>query len=169
MTEPDSRLQITAALREDLQRIRSLAERIWPMTYQSILSEAQIRYMMELMYGSEALDRQFQEGHQFYLLSWQKQDAGFASLSCLGPEGLWKLHKIYLDSSLQGRGLGRVFLEDLLCRVRGQGGRQLELNVNRNNPALSFYRKLGFEVIREVDVPIGSGFYMNDYLMQRAL
>lgn len=169
MTEPDFRIQILPAARKDLHRVGSLAERIWPLTYQSILCEAQIRYMMELMYGSEALDRQFQEGHQFYLLSCQGRDAGFASLSSQGPEGQWKLHKIYLDPSLHGRGLGRRFLEYLLDRVRDQGGLKLELNVNRNNPAQVFYRKLGFEVVREVDVHIGSGFYMNDYVMQRTL
>lgn len=169
MTEPDFPFRITAAGSADLQRVRSLAERIWPQTYQSILSEAQIHYMMELMYAAEALDRQLREGHRFYLLSWQDRDAGFASLSSLEEEGLWKLHKIYLDPSLQGRGLGRRFLEELIERVRDQGGRKLELNVNRNNPALSFYRRLGFEVVREADVPIGSGFYMNDYVMQRTL
>ena len=45
----------------------------------------------------------------------------------------------------------------------------LELNVNRNNPAIRFYVKLGFHIIDEVDIAIGSGFYMNDYIMLKDL
>jgi ribosomal protein S18 acetylase RimI-like enzyme len=42
----------------------------------------------------------------------------------------------------------------------------LELNVNRQNTAIGFYKKLGFKIIAEEDIPIGNGFFMNDYVMQ---
>jgi diamine N-acetyltransferase len=41
----------------------------------------------------------------------------------------------------------------------------LDLNVNRHNPAKSFYEKIGFTVLREEDVPIGP-YWMNDYVMR---
>ena len=41
----------------------------------------------------------------------------------------------------------------------------MELNVNRNNPALGFYEHMGMKKVREGDFPIGNGYYMNDYIM----
>lgn len=42
---------------------------------------------------------------------------------------------------------------------------RIELNVNRNNPAIGFYNRLGFRILRQGDFDIGHGFYMNDYIM----
>ena len=44
-------------------------------------------------------------------------------------------------------------------------GARIELNVNRNNPALGFYEHIGMRKDREGDFPIGNGYYMNDYIM----
>jgi ribosomal protein S18 acetylase RimI-like enzyme len=41
--------------------------------------------------------------------------------------------------------------------------------VNRENKAIGFYNKLGFTIIAEEDIPIGNGFFMNDYVMQISL
>ena len=35
------------------------------------------------------------------------------------------------------------------------------------NKAKEFYEKLGFSVIQEEDIDIGSGYYMNDYIMEK--
>ena len=42
---------------------------------------------------------------------------------------------------------------------------RIELNVNRNNPAVGFYKHQGLKIIRQGDFPIGNGYYMNDYIM----
>jgi ribosomal protein S18 acetylase RimI-like enzyme len=42
----------------------------------------------------------------------------------------------------------------------------LELNVNKYNPALGFYKKLGFSVISEEVIEIGEGYVMDDYIME---
>jgi len=41
----------------------------------------------------------------------------------------------------------------------------VELNVNRNNKAVTFYEHMGMHKDRQGDFPIGNGFYMNDYIM----
>ena len=43
-----------------------------------------------------------------------------------------------------------------------------DLNVNRHNPALAFYERLGFQQHREEDIPIGP-YWMNDYVMRKEL
>jgi ribosomal protein S18 acetylase RimI-like enzyme len=70
--------------------------------------------------------------------------------------------------SCQGKGLGRILFNRALEHVKTEShGRKarVELNVNRSNKAVSFYRHLGMTVLRQGDFHIGNGFYMNDYIM----
>jgi hypothetical protein len=55
-------------------------------------------------------------------------------------------------------------LEHVKTESHGRKAR-VELNVNRSNKAVSFYRHLGMTVLRQGDFHIGNGFYMNDYIM----
>ena len=41
----------------------------------------------------------------------------------------------------------------------------VRLNVNRQNNAVGFYKKMGMDIIAQGDFPIGNGFFMNDYIM----
>ena len=40
------------------------------------------------------------------------------------------------------------------------------MNVNRHNPAVGFYKHMGFHEYATRDFHIGSGYYMNDYIMR---
>ena len=42
----------------------------------------------------------------------------------------------------------------------------IELNVNRHNPAVGFYKHMGFHEHATRDFHIGNGYYMNDYIMR---
>ena len=45
----------------------------------------------------------------------------------------------------------------------------IELNVNRQNPAVDFYLHMGMHIDRQGDFPIGNGYFMNDYIMKKEL
>jgi ribosomal protein S18 acetylase RimI-like enzyme len=154
---------------KDIGVIRELAELIWPATYRSILSEAQILYMMAWLYSQEALKGQMEnDSHTFLLASLDRKPVGFASFSRLTEERA-KLHKLYILPDIQGSGIGKKLVEEVIENALDRQFDSLELNVNRNNPAIRFYVKLGFHIIDEVDIAIGSGFYMNDYIMLKDL
>jgi hypothetical protein len=42
---------------------------------------------------------------------------------------------------------------------------RIELNVNKYNKSVEFYRHIGMRVLLEEDFPIGNGFYKTDYIM----
>jgi hypothetical protein len=44
----------------------------------------------------------------------------------------------------------------------------LELNVNRKNPAMYFYKKIGFELYEKADIAYGK-FWLNDYVLRKSL
>ena len=78
------------------------------------------------------------------------------------------MYSIYVMPSAQGTGLGHRLLETAKQHVRDckwSANARIELNVNRNNPAVGFYRNQGLSILRQGDFPIGNGFYMNDYIM----
>ena len=153
---------------EDIMLIRELSLQVWPQTYNAILSAAQIEYMLNLMYSETALHQQMQDNHHFFIIYNAGIPIGFVSYSEIEPK-LYKLHKIYVLPGQQGRGTGRMVMQLVLERVKGEGATALQLNVNRNNKAYAFYQKLGFVALREEDIHIGNGFYMNDYIMQKTL
>lgn len=159
---------ITNAFETDIPLIRQLCLQVWPQTYSAILSKEQIDYMLEMMYSESSLKQQMQEGSQFILIYENDEPVGFASFQEAGP-GLYKLHKIYVLPSQQGKGTGRFMLDKIINTIKENGAKALQLQVNRYNKAKQFYEKLGFSVIKEADFDIGNGYFMNDYVMEREL
>lgn len=159
---------IRTAAAEDVPLIRRLAHATWPTAYRGIISPAQIAFMLGRMYAEAELKRQLAEHVRFMLLFRENQPIGFAGC---GPAGLqrYKLHKLYVLPHGQGSGAGKRLLQAVCQYSRAEGAGQLVLNVNRQNPAVGFYRKMGFSVLCEVELYIGSGFYMSDYLMAKPL
>lgn len=161
-------LKIRKATSKDIPLIRELTFKVWPQTYAAIVSREQIEYMMEMMYSEASLLKQMNEGCQFIIAYDNNEPVGFASCQETEPS-LFKLHKIYVLNSQQGKGTGKFMIEYLLNDIRQKGGSALQLQVNRHNKARNFYEKLGFVTIQEADFDIGNGYFMNDYVMEKKL
>ena len=52
--------------KDELKLVRQVADAVWPVTFKEILSPEQIAYMMEMMYATEVMDKEFDEGIKFY-------------------------------------------------------------------------------------------------------
>jgi GNAT superfamily N-acetyltransferase len=158
--------EVRIAKKEDLWQIRELAQKIFPVTYEQIVREGQVEYMMDLFYTPEALVSQLDSGQIFLIIYYEGKAAGFASYTRINEEGDFKLNKIYLDYTTQGKGLGKWLLHDVIYRVKSAGGKTLQLNVNRHNKAKGFYQNMGFSIVKEELLDIGGGHYMDDYVME---
>ena len=161
-------LKILTASAEDIPLIRQLTFAVWPQTYSPIISQQQVDYMLEMMYSESSLRQQMEEGTQFILVYEENEPVGFAAYEKIEPT-IWKLHKIYILATQQGKGTGKFLMDHISKEVQQQGALVLQLQVNRNNKAKSFYEKIGFKVIEEADFDIGNGFFMNDYVMGKKL
>jgi diamine N-acetyltransferase len=157
---------IRIATTEDLPIIISLAKEIWPATYHHIVGERQVAYMLGKIYSVEALLEQLASGHRFCICAISGEDVGFAAASPEGP-GTYKLQKLYLLPSCQGKGAGKALLQWVINDVHSFGATALTLNVNRHNqPAIKFYERQGFNLLREENIDIGNGYWMNDYVYE---
>jgi ribosomal protein S18 acetylase RimI-like enzyme len=165
---PTEKLNIRRANEADIPLIRDLSLRVWPQTYSTILSADQVDYMMKLMYSESALQDQMKQKNEFIIVNDGRDPVGFASFSLIAP-GVFKLHKIYLLPSMQGKGFGKFVINEIIKAIARHGGKALQLNVNRNNKARDFYEKMGFEILGEEDIDIGNGYFMNDYVMEKKI
>lgn len=159
---------IRQATTNDLTTIQQLAHEIWPGTYGAILTQEQLDYMLNLIYSIPSLQQQVQEQHQFVIVEMDGKAVAFADYAPIEP-GVSKLHKIYVHASTQGTGIGKQLIDYVIKAIQPQGIHTLRLNVNRHNKALTFYEKLGFAIVKEEDINIGNGYYMNDYVMEKAI
>jgi ribosomal protein S18 acetylase RimI-like enzyme len=69
----------------------------------------------------------------------------------------------------QGKGIGRTIIDEIEKLAHQNSSKLLSLNVNRFNEALSFYQKIGFEIVAEENIAIGNGYLMEDYRMEKKI
>lgn len=163
-------VSIKLASIEDIPTIVKIAYDTWFVTYQDVISQAQIEYMFGEMYTPESIFKQMDfYKHAFLILYEADRPIGFASYGKLEePINTFKLHKLYLLPSEQNKGFGRMLLSEVEKKAANLAAIHLHLNVNRKNPALSFYEKLGYEIIETVDIPFAE-FWLNDYVLAKKI
>ncbi|MDR1720376.1 MAG: GNAT family N-acetyltransferase [Dysgonamonadaceae bacterium] len=158
---------VRKAIPEEAELIYSLALQVFPATYQEILSPEQLEYMLEWMYAPANTRRMMQKGQVYLILSKNGEDCGYASVEHQDKD-LFLLQKIYVLPTVQNCGAGKFLFEEIVKYIRAIHPSPciMELNVNRNNRAVHFYKRMGMTIVREGDFPIGNGYYMNDYIME---
>lgn len=163
-------MTIRPATKQDIPAIRHIAYETWPVTYGSIQTKEQLDYMLRLIYSPGALAEQFDKGHHFFMADDENGvSIGFAGCSEYEAGKNWKLHKLYVLPNIQKSGAGKALLQAVIETAKAHNVDELILNVNRHNPACNYYIKNGFEVFDTVDIPIGEGYYMNDFVMMKKI
>src|SRR5262245_41984166 len=103
-------LHLVPASSKDIPVIQALAQRIWRTHYITIIGVEQVEYMLDKFYSEAGLQRQMDEGQQFWLVQNPElkngESFGFLAVSNQG-EGRYFLHKFYLDNEQRGHGLGK--------------------------------------------------------------
>lgn len=161
-------LSIRNTTTADIPLIRELTFKVWPQTYAAIISLEQIDYMLEMMYSETSLQKQMTDGCQFIIVYDVAEPVGFASYQEIEPS-IFKLHKIYVLTSQQGKGTGKFLINWILNEIQKKKAISLQLQVNRDNKARVFYEKLGFTIINEKDLNIGNGYFMRDFILEKKI
>ncbi len=163
-------MNIREATINDIPAIQAIAKEAWPVAYTGIISAGQIQYMLDLMYGTSALQEQFsRKEHRFLLAMNDDRPIGFAGFQHGYRPGRSRLHKLYVSPDVLRKGVGHALLNAVLVEVRTAGDRSIELNVNKMNRAKAFYARHGFVVERDEVLDIGNGYVMDDHVMALGL
>ncbi|MGE5087567.1 MAG: N-acetyltransferase family protein [Candidatus Levyibacteriota bacterium] len=176
MPTSDASIAISPAGPEDIDLVQRLAHEIWHRHYPGIITTEQIDYMLERGYAREALlplvvpdaCRMTPGERGIALARIDGAAVGFVAWSPAGENASMKLEKLYVLPEHHGKGVGRALIEHVAGRARDAGCRSLTLNVNRGNTgSIRAYQRCGFSIAASGDFPIGGGYVMEDFIMQR--
>ncbi len=164
-------VEIRPMAEADIEAVGTLAGEIWRAHYPSIISTAQIEYMLDERYSPAILRAELRsKGLWWDLLLRAGVPSAFSSYFRTERPNEMKLDKLYVHQNCQRRGYGGLLIDRAVVCARAQRCGRLVLAVNKGNTnAIAAYRKHGFEIESAVVKEIGGGFVMDDYVMVRNL
>ncbi|MFK5880230.1 MAG: GNAT family N-acetyltransferase [Flavobacteriaceae bacterium] len=152
----------------DIKIISELASKIWTEHYTPIIGIEQVDYMLNKFQSELAIENQIKEGFQYYLVFIDKIPAGY--LSFIKKENTLFLSKIYILSIERGKGIGKFMMEFLDQKAADLNLKSISLTVNKNNTkSIDAYKKMGFVKVESIITDIGSGFVMDDFVMNKEI
>lgn len=147
----------------DIKELASLASSIWHEYWTCLLSPEQIDYMVENFQSEKAIKEQIEdENYTYYFIKSDNENAGYFGISDKGD--FLFLSKIYIRKEFRHKGIGTKAFDKIKELALGK---PIRLTVNKHNTnSINAYKKWGFKTIDAVVTDIGSGFVMDDYIME---
>ena len=159
------RIQIIPASPESAGEIESLARTIWTGFYTPLIGAVQVSYMLEKFQSKAAILSQLKEGTLYFLLQEPEgKNIGYLSLIPRAKELF--LSKFYLMTESRGKGYGRQAMEWIRHFAQEKRLSKITLVVNKKNPSVKIYQKMGFQITASPVTDVGGGFVMDDYRME---
>ncbi|MDY6947315.1 MAG: GNAT family N-acetyltransferase [Pseudomonadota bacterium] len=153
--------------------VAALAQQIWYEFYVPLIGRAQVDYMVGKFQNAPAVQTQIEQGYEYFLVRQEHASAGSLDIGYCAvqqqPGRVMFVSKFYLHHAARGSGTGRRCMEFIEGLARGRDLRALWLTVNKGNPSVRAYQRLGFRITEELVMDIGGGFVMDDYRMEKAL
>ena len=171
MPTPAPAIELRSARRDDVPVVQRLAHIIWHAHYPGIITIEQIDYMLARGYAIDVLEGYLgRPDRGLELAIVDGEAAGFAAWCASADTCETKLDKLYVLPSHQRQGCGARLIRRVADLAGAAGATTLILNVNKNNArAIGAYEKYGFVIREAVEIDIGGGFTMDDYVMAKPL
>ncbi|MBO5164726.1 MAG: GNAT family N-acetyltransferase [Ruminococcus sp.] len=154
----------------ELRETAELAEKIWHECFVGIISEGQIDYMVEKFQSLNAMTDQIEKQDYSYFAV--REDGELCGYFGVRPESddRFFLSKLYLRKDKRGRGIASLMLRKVFQEAEKYGKKRVYLTVNKNNThAVEVYKKTGFVIADTAVTDIGSGYVMDDFIMEYTL
>ena len=144
---------------EELKQIEFMASIIWPVAYKNILSNEQIKYMLNKFLTLDSILSSIEDGYTFVIIKEDNNKMGFMAYKLMDTQCF--LSKLYILPNFQNQGIASKAIEYLKAF-----NLPITLTVNKyNENAYQKYLHLGFTVYDSVVTDIGNGYVMDDYCM----
>lgn len=150
----------------DIDSVCALTRTVWQITYPPLISQIQIDAMLADRYSTARIHSQLADPrHAWWVAEQQQTLVGFAH--AMREDAGSKLDKLYIHPDRQRQGIGSALLRTVRDWARQQQASYLRLQVNRGNAqAIAAYLKYGFHITESRVFDIGSGFVMDDHVME---
>ena len=155
----------TAKSDDEIMGISGCAYITWHDTYDKLLPNGQVDYMIKKYQSFDAIKRDISEnGYIYYAVMSESKVIAFSGVK---PESdKLFISKIYVMPKYQRQGIASKIFKNLVSDF-GTKYNTFYLTVNKNNEkAIQTYKSFGFEIINSVTTDIGNGYVMDDYIME---
>lgn len=150
----------------------AIAKIVWHETFDPILPAGQPEYMIDKFQSDHAVkDQMAHQNYRYVLAKLRGEYAGFVGYAPRyeGKEEMY-LSKVYLLPQCRHQGVTRVLFQLVEEETRKEGLSRIRLTVNKHNThAKEVYEHLGYETVESVKADIGSGYYMDDFVMVKVV
>tara|TARA_R100001143_G_C3356681_1_gene132842 strand:- start:2623 stop:3117 length:495 start_codon:yes stop_codon:yes gene_type:complete len=162
-------IQITPVIKSnEIEQVALLAEKIWTEHFTPIIGKPQVEYMLDKFQSTSSITTQLSEGYEYYLISSAGEFVGYTGLK--NEADRLMISKLYALDSARGTGIGKKLLEFIESKAFSCQANVIWLTVNKNNTeVISWYKRRGFSIVDSVKADIGDGYFMDDYIMEKAV
>jgi diamine N-acetyltransferase len=158
---------------KQVAEVARMAHEVWNEYYVPIIGQPQVDYMVAKFQTAEAMQSQIDSGYEYFRIQQdgQSQQAGeiigYVAIQHDVAEARLFISKLYVLAAHRKSGAGRKCLELIERMARDRGATRLWLTVNKGNPSVHAYERLGFRIVEAMVMDIGGGYVMDDYRMEK--
>lgn len=154
---------------EEILLLAETAKIIWYEYFQTIISTAQIDYMVQKYQSYEALRHAIhEEGYLYHLVYHNQVLVGYCGIKV--NEHRLFLSKLYIRKEYRGCGISSIVFQHVQAYAFKQKLTAIYLTCNKyNTHSLNIYKHFGFVITERVQTDIGQGFIMDDYILELPL
>lgn len=142
---------------EDQPVLYKLMQRIYPPSYKNYWEDKGNWYVNDL-YTIENVQKELsEENTEYFFVVLDENIIGIlrivygVDMYHNKDKNYVKLHRLYLDQTIQNRGVGKQLMLWLMDKVKAEGYPKMWLDAMEKQPqALHFYKKMGFEIVDKV-------------------
>lgn len=154
---------------QQIEALAICAKEIWNEYFITIISQAQIDYMVEKFQSIAALTKAINENHYTYYMICD-HDIPIAYCGIQIQENRLFLSKLYVKKAYRGQGYASLLLDTCMKYAKKHCCDTIYLTCNKyNDKTLSIYNHKGFSIIDAQENEIGNGFIMDDYILELSL
>jgi diamine N-acetyltransferase len=150
-------------------QVARMAHEVWNEYYVPIIGQAQVDYMVAKFQSPEAMQSQIDSGYEYFQMQQSGENVGYAAIRNDAADARVFLSKLYVLAAHRKAGAGRQSLELIERMARERGAKHLWLTVNKGNPSVRAYERLGFRIVEAIVMDIGGGYVMDDYKMEKPI
>jgi GNAT superfamily N-acetyltransferase len=165
--QPDSIRLIPVSSASQVAEVARMAHEVWNEHYVPLIGQAQVDYMVTKFQSPEAMQSQIDSGYEYFQIQQSGVNVGYAAIRHDAAEARVFVSKLYVLAALRKSGAGRQSLELIERMARERGATHLWLTVNKANPSVRAYERLGFKIVDAMVMDIGGGYVMDDFKMEK--
>lgn len=169
-------LNIRRANKTDAQAILDIAIPSFLDAHGHSAEKSEIETYVKTNFSLNAIEKELDSnGNIFFISSVQNRICAYSKISLnqsnenIKSEALTKLERLYVHPSEYGKGIALELLQANIQFSKQNSQKGMWLHVwTENKRAISFYRKMGFEVIGNYDFKVSDTHYNPNFVMYLA-